>query len=448
MSKKLKRQKEDFGTSNKLGSLSDEDSFGRIRRTRTRSGMEDGGIDLVKELVAAPGNVGISGEPKCRVVPISSDDISGLVELAKKEKFDLTVVGPEAPLVAGLTDELVKNGLKVFGPSSNAALLEGSKVFSKELMKKYGIPSADFETFEDHGLAANHINSAKFPLVVKADGLAAGKGVFVCETRNEALDAIDQIMKKKVFGGAGARLIVEDCLKGEEASFIAFTDGESVIPLASSQDHKAIFDNDKGPNTGGMGAYSPAPVVTSSAYDRIMNEVMLPTVKAMAAEGRPYVGFLYAGLMIRDDVPKVLEFNVRLGDPEAQPLLVRMKTDPIPLMIAALEGRLSKQSIQWDDDASVCVVMASKGYPGTYSKGQLISGIERAEAIPGVKVFIAGAGTSSSGIVTSGGRVLGVTSLAENIPKAIDIAYQAVEKIEWEGVHYRRDIGKKALVRT
>ncbi len=404
--------------------------------------------DLVKELVAAPGNVGISGEPKCRVVPVSSDDISGLVELAKKEKFDLTVVGPEAPLVAGLTDELVKNGLKVFGPSSNAALLEGSKVFSKELMKKYGIPSADFETFEDHGRAANHINSAKFPLVVKADGLAAGKGVFVCETRNEALDAIDQIMKKKVFGDAGARLIVEDCLKGEEASFIAFTDGESVIPLASSQDHKAIFDNDKGPNTGGMGAYSPAPVVTSSAYDRIMNEVMLPTVKAMAAEGRPYVGFLYAGLMIRDEVPKVLEFNVRLGDPEAQPLLLRMKTDPIPLMMAALEGRLSKQSIQWDDDASVCVVMASKGYPGTYSKGKLISGIERAEAIPGVKVFIAGAGTSSSGIVTAGGRVLGVTSLAENIPKAIDIAYQAVEKIEWEGVHYRRDIGRKALVRT
>ncbi|MFA6220880.1 MAG: phosphoribosylamine--glycine ligase [Desulfomonilaceae bacterium] len=403
---------------------------------------------LVKELVAAPGNVGIAGEPKCRIVPISSDDISGLVELAKKEKFDLTVVGPEAPLVAGLTDELIKNGLKVFGPSSGAALLEGSKAFSKELMKKYGIPTADFETFEDYGRAENHINSAKFPLVVKADGLAAGKGVFVCETRHEALDAIDQIMKKKVFGDAGSRLIVEDCLKGEEASFIAFTDGESVMPLASSQDHKAIFDDDKGPNTGGMGAYSPAPVVTSTAHDRIMNEVMLPTVKAMAAEGRPYVGFLYAGLMIRDDIPQVLEFNVRLGDPEAQPLLVRMKTDPIPLMIAALEGRLSKQSIQWDDDASVCVVMASNGYPGTYSKGKLISGIERAEAIPGIKVFIAGAGNSSNGIVTAGGRVLGVTSLGENIPKAIDIAYQAVEKIDWEGAHYRRDIGKKALSRA
>jgi len=403
---------------------------------------------LVKELVAAPGNVGIAGEPKCRIVPISSDDISGLVELAKKEKFDLTVVGPEAPLVAGLTDELIKNGLKVFGPSSGAALLEGSKAFSKELMKKYGIPTADFETFEDYGRAENHINSAKFPLVVKADGLAAGKGVFVCETRHEALDAIDQIMKKKVFGDAGSRLIVEDCLKGEEASFIAFTDGESVMPLASSQDHKAIFDDDKGPNTGGMGAYSPAPVVTSTAHNRIMNEVMLPTVKAMAAEGRPYVGFLYAGLMIRDDIPQVLEFNVRLGDPEAQPLLVRMKTDPIPLMIAALEGRLSKQSIQWDDDASVCVVMASNGYPGTYSKGKLISGIERAEAIPGIKVFIAGAGNSSNGIVTAGGRVLGVTSLGENIPKAIDIAYQAVEKIDWEGAHYRRDIGRKALSRT
>ena len=298
--------------------------------------------DMVRELIAAPGNLGIAGEPKCRVMRVSSDDVQGLLELARIEKPDLTVVGPEAPLVAGLTDLFIKNGFRVFGPSSAAALLEGSKVFSKELMRRFGIPSADFEIFSDVDHAVKYVNSTKFPLVVKADGLAAGKGVFVCDHREEALAALDLIMKQKVFGAAGARVIVEECLEGEEASFIAFTDGITVMPLASSQDHKAISDNDKGPNTGGMGAYSPAPVVTPSAHKKIMNEVMLPTVKAMSTEGRPYVGFLYAGLMIKDDVPKVLEFNVRLGDPEAQPLLVRMKTDPIPLMLAALEGKLSR----------------------------------------------------------------------------------------------------------
>ena len=403
--------------------------------------------DLVSELLAAPGNVGIDREPKCKSIRVSSDDISGLLELAVSEKVDLTIVGPEAPLVAGLADVFVANGLKVFGPSSRAAILEGSKVFAKDLMKKYGIPSADFESFDDYDKTVGFVKAARFPVVVKADGLAAGKGVFVCNRLEQALDALDQIMKQKIFGAAGARVIVEDCLEGEEASFIAFTDGVSVIPLASSQDHKAVFDNDIGPNTGGMGAYSPAPVVTKEAHARIMNEIMLPTVKAMESEGRPYTGFLYAGVMIKDDKPKALEFNVRLGDPEAQPLLVRMKTDPIPLIIAALEGRLETQSIKWDDGTAVCVVMASAGYPGPYSRGMVISGIDNAEKIEGVKVFIAGAAGSPHGVVTSGGRVLGVTSLAKNTPEAIIKAYDAVAEINWNGAHFRKDIGRKALSR-
>ncbi|MFH0959173.1 MAG: phosphoribosylamine--glycine ligase [Pseudomonadota bacterium] len=403
--------------------------------------------DLVSELLAAPGNVGIDREPKCKSMRVSSDDLPGLLELALSEKVDLTIVGPEVPLVDGLSDLFVANGMKVFGPSARAAILEGSKVFAKDLMKKYGIPSADFETFDDYGKAASFVKASRLPIVVKADGLAAGKGVFVCNSLEDALEALDQIMKQKVFGAAGFRVVVEDCLEGEEASFIAFTDGVSVIPLASSQDHKAIFDNDIGPNTGGMGAYSPAPVVTEKAHDKIMSEVMLPTVKAMESEGRPYTGFLYAGLMIKDDEPKVLEFNVRLGDPEAQPLLVRMKTDLIPLMTAAMEGRLGTQSIKWDDGSAVCVVMASAGYPGAYSKGMVISGIDDAEKIRGVKVFIAGASGSPHGFLTSGGRVLGVTSLAKDTPDAIRAAYEAVSKISWDGAHYRKDIGSKALLR-
>ncbi|MDA8406321.1 MAG: phosphoribosylamine--glycine ligase [Deltaproteobacteria bacterium] len=404
--------------------------------------------DMVRELIAAPGNLGIAGEPKCRVMRVSSDDVQGLLELAKIEKPDLTVVGPEAPLVSGLTDLFVKNGLRVFGPSSAAAVLEGSKVFSKELMRKFSIPSADFEIFSDAERAMKFVDSKRFPLVVKADGLAAGKGVFVCDRREDAQGALDLIMKQKVFGAAGARVIIEDCLEGEEASFIAFTDGVTVMPLASSQDHKAIFDNDKGPNTGGMGAYSPAPVVTSSAHKKIMDEVMLPTVKAMSTEGRPYIGFLYAGLMIKDDVPKVLEFNVRLGDPEAQPLLVRMQTDPIPLMLASLEGKLCRESIKWENDASVCVVMASQGYPGAYPKGKIITGIEDAEKLRGIKVFIAGADSSSDGVVTAGGRVLGVTSLGKDIPEAIQKAYEGVGRITWEGAQFRTDIGRKALTKS
>jgi phosphoribosylamine--glycine ligase len=403
--------------------------------------------DLVKEVLAVPGNVGIAKESKCRLVNISAEDIDGLLKLALSEKVDLTVVGPEAPLVAGLSDEFRKAGMKVFGPTTQAAQLEGSKVFTKRLMAKYGIPSAEFEVFSDFDAAARHLKDLSGPVVVKADGLAAGKGVFVCADQEEALAALNVIMKEKAFGAAGNLVVVEECLQGEEASFIAFTDGREVLPLASSQDHKPIFDGDRGPNTGGMGAYSPAPVVTPEIHNLIMRDVMIPTVRAMEQEGIPYVGFLYAGLMIKDGTAKVLEFNARMGDPEAQPLLFRMKTDPVPLMLAALDGKLGGMEIEWEPEDAICVVMASGGYPGSYAKGRLISGIELADAMPGVKVFHAGTGMGENGFVTAGGRVLGVTAKAPGIGNAIARAYEAVSLISWDSVHYRTDIGKKALNR-
>lgn len=403
--------------------------------------------DVVREVLAVPGNVGIAREPKCRLVNVSSDDVDGLLKLATSEKVDLTVVGPEAPLVAGLADVFRSAGLKVFGPSAKAAQLEGSKVFTKQLLAKYGIPSAEFEVFSDYDRAAAYVKSRPGPVVVKADGLAAGKGVFVCVERDEGLAALNTIMKDRAFGAAGDRVIVEECLQGEEASFIAFTDGREVLPLASSQDHKPIFDGDRGPNTGGMGAYSPAPVVTPEIHDLIMREIMIPTVRAMEQEGIPYVGFLYAGAMIKDGTAKVLEFNARMGDPEAQPLLFRMKSDPVPLMLAALEGNLGGMKIEWDPEEAICVVMASGGYPGSYDKGKPITGIEQADAMEGVKVFHAGTGQGKDGFVTAGGRVLGVTAKAVGIGNAIARAYEAVSKISWENVHYRTDIGKKALDR-
>lgn len=403
--------------------------------------------DLVNEIIVAPGNVGILSEPKCRLAKVSADDVSGLKELAQAEKVDLTVVGPEAPLVSGLVDKFQEAGLKVFGPKAQAAALEGSKVFTKRLIAKYGIPTGFFEVFDDFSPAEAYLKSISGPVVVKADGLAAGKGVFVCRNREEALAALSTTMKERAFGSAGDRVLIEECLEGEEASFIAFTDGRHVLPLASSQDHKAIFDNDLGPNTGGMGAYSPAPVVTPDIHDRIMNEVMIPTVRAMENEGIPYLGFLYAGLMIKDGIPQVLEFNARMGDPEAQPLLFRMKSDIIDLMIAALEGNLGNKTIEWIPEDAVCVVMASGGYPGSYEKGKPITGIEHADAVEGVKVFHTGAGAGPNGFVTAGGRVLGVTARALGIADAITKAYEAVEKIHWENAHYRRDIGKKALNR-
>ncbi len=403
--------------------------------------------DVVKEVIVAPGNVGIAREPKCRLADVSSDDISGLLGLAQTERADLTVVGPEAPLVAGLADTFRSAGLRVFGPSRAAAQLEGSKVFTKRLLAKYGIPSAEFEVFDDYEAAYSYLKRCAGRVVLKADGLAAGKGVFVCVDPAEAQKALSTVMKERAFGEAGNRVVIEECLEGEEASFIAFTDGKEVLPLASSQDHKAIFDGDLGPNTGGMGAYSPAPVVTAEIHDRIMSEVMIPVVRAMESEGTPYTGFLYAGVMIKDGEAKVLEFNARMGDPEAQPLLFRMKSDPVPLMVAALEGGLGNLKIEWTPEEAVCVVMASGGYPGSYEKGKPITGIEEADAMEGIKVFHAGTSQGPNGFITAGGRVLGVTAKATGIANAITRAYEATEKIHWENAYYRKDIGKKALER-
>jgi phosphoribosylamine--glycine ligase len=391
----------------------------------------------------APGNGGTA-----RVgtnVPIGAEDIDALLAFAKKEKIDLTVVGPEAPLVLGITDLFRKEGLTVFGPSKAAAQIEGSKSFSKRLMEKYRIPTATFAEFTDPVEAKKYIEQAGAPIVVKADGLAAGKGVILCETAAEACAAVDAIMVKREFGDAGDRVVVEEYLTGEEASFLAFTDGKTVVPLASSQDHKAIYDGDKGPNTGGMGAYSPAPVVDDAVFGRIMDEVMLPTVAGMAREGSPYLGILYAGLMIKDGVPKVLEFNARFGDPEAQPLLVRLKTDLSEVLLAAVAGRLEEVKLVWDERPSVCVVMASGGYPGAYEKGKVIEGIEAAERLPDVVVFQAGTKIDGNDLVTSGGRVLGVTALGDTLNAAIERAYEAVGKIGWEGAYWRRDIGAKGL---
>jgi len=401
----------------------------------------------VSEVIVAPGNAGIAREPKCRVVNVSAEDIPSLLNLAVSEKIGLVVVGPEAPLVEGLVDVFNQSGLKVFGPSANGALIEGSKVFAKNLMRKHGIPSAEYEVFDDYERAAGYIKGLSGPVVVKADGLAAGKGVLVCGDQAEALEALDLVMKERAFGQAGDRVVIEECLTGEEASFIAFTDGVHVLPLASSQDHKPIYDDDKGPNTGGMGAYSPAPVVTPEIHDIIMKQVMIPTVEALAQQGNRYVGFLYAGLMIDRGSVKVLEFNARMGDPEAQPLLMRMKSDPVPLMLAAIEGNLGSCEIEWEPEDSVCVVMASGGYPASYAKGKPISGIAEAELLDGVKVFHAGTRLDNDGFVTSGGRVLGVTARGKGIAAAIDKAYEAVGKITWENAHFRRDIGRKALSR-
>lgn len=400
---------------------------------------------MVKKIYCAPGNAGMRGKATC--VPIAADDLEKQVAFAKDEGIDLTIVGPEAPLAKGIVDAFEAHGLKVFGPSAKAAELEASKAFFKYLMSKYGIPTAKGETFTSHRQAEAYVRSVGVPIVVKADGLAAGKGVIVCQKEKEALSALKRIMIDREFGDAGRKVVVEECLVGEEASFIAFTDGNTVLPLPSSQDHKAIYDGDKGPNTGGMGAYSPAPVVDRILHRRIMDEVMIPTVRAMAAEGRPYKGFLYAGLMIDRDRIGVLEFNARLGDPEAQPLLMRLKSDLIPLMLAAVEGKLADCRIEIDERSTVCVVMASGGYPGKYRKGMPISGLDKAARMKDVMVFHAGTGEKDGKIVATGGRVLGVTALGSGVKDAIERAYRAVDKIKWDAAYHRTDIGQKALAR-
>ncbi len=397
----------------------------------------------VTKLFCAPGNAGISDMADC--IPIKADDIKKIKEFALKEKIDFVVIGPEDPLAKGIVDELEKAGLKVFGASKKAAQLEASKSFAKKIMNKYGIPTAKAKTFTSFESAKKYVANHTLPIVIKADGLAAGKGVLICKTKKEAESALKKILIDKVFKSAGTKVLIEECLQGEEASFIAFTDGKTVLPLPSSQDHKRVFDDDKGPNTGGMGAYSPAPILTDSLTEKVMQEIMIPTVQGMAKEGIIFKGILYAGLMIDGDDIKVLEFNVRFGDPEAQPLFMRLKSDLLPIMMATIDGTLHKHKIEIDKKASVCVVMASNGYPDKYKKGTPIYGLEKLKNSKKTVVFHAGTEKKNKKIVTNGGRVLGVTSLGNTIEEAIKNVYNDVAKIDWDKVQYRKDIGKKAI---
>lgn len=399
----------------------------------------------VKSVFCAPGNAGIKKHATC--LDLAADDIKGLLEFSLSENIDLAIVGPEDPLTKGIVDAFTEKGLRIFGPSQAAAELEGSKVFTKDFLKKHDIPSAEYKVFQKRNQAKKYIDKIGVPCVVKADGLAAGKGVILAHTVEDAKAAVDLIMKEKAFGDAGDKVVIEEFLFGEEASFIAFTDGKTVLPLPSSQDHKAIFEGDRGPNTGGMGAYSPAPVVDKRMTMRIMNEVMLPTVRGMAKEGRPYKGMLYAGLMINGDDIKVLEFNCRFGDPECQPLLMRMKSDLVEVLEACIDEELEKVELDIDPRPTVCVVMSSEGYPGSYTKGKPIAGLIVAGRVPGVEVFHAGTATENRRTVNNGGRVLGVTAIGNTIEKALQQAYLAVDKIDWEGCYYRSDIGHRALSR-
>lgn len=400
----------------------------------------------VSKIYCAPGNAGIKKLADC--VDIDATDIKKLVAFAKTEGIDLTIVGPESSLVEGVVDAFENAGLRIFGPDKKGAILEGSKVFTKEFLKKYNIPSADFKVFKEPKKAKKYIDKRGAPIVVKADGLAAGKGVIVASTVNEAKEAVDLIMKEKAFGSAGEKIVVEQCLKGEEASFIAFTDGKTILPLPTSQDHKAVFEGDKGPNTGGMGAYSPAPVVTDQIAEYVMGRIMLPTIRGLAAEGRPYKGMLYAGLMIEDGKVNVLEFNCRFGDPEAQPLLMRLKSDIIDIFDAVIDGNLSEVEMKIDPRPTICVVMSSGGYPGTYETGKQIKGLSNAAAVDGVEVFHAGTKFINRRVATAGGRVLGITAVGKDLKTAINRAYKAVDLISWTKAYHRRDIGAKALQRT
>jgi phosphoribosylamine--glycine ligase len=400
----------------------------------------------VKKIFCAPGNAGIKKLATC--IDCAANDIDGLLSFAEKENIDLTIVGPEDPLTLGIVDIFQEKGLRIFGPTARGAVLEGSKVFTKDFLKKYDIPSAAYKTFSKAGPAKKFIDKLGAPCVVKVDGLAAGKGVIVAQTKSEAKKAVDLIIKEKAFGKAGSRVIVEEFLTGEEASFIAFTDGTTVLPLPSSQDHKAVFEGDRGPNTGGMGAYSPAPVITDAMSMRIMNEVMLPTIRGMEAEGRPYKGMLYAGMMIDGDRINVLEFNCRFGDPECQPLLLKMKSDLVDIIDGVIDSTLDQVELEIDLRPTVCVVMASEGYPGKYVTGKAITGLINAAKMKDVVVFHAGTTIKNRRTVTNGGRVLGVTAVGTNLQAALDRAYKAVDTIHWDGCFFRRDIGHRALKRS
>ena len=399
---------------------------------------------LADKIFCAPGNGGISQQAEC--LDIKAEDIRGLIDFTRKEKIDLTVVGPEAPLATGIVDEFINYKLRIFGPNKKAAQLEASKVFAKELMAKYKVPTADFKIFDNSDEAKKYIDKKGAPCVVKTDGLAQGKGVIIAKTLDEAKQAVTSIMQDRIFGDSGNRVIVEDCLEGEEASIIVITDSRQVIPLASSQDHKRVFDNDEGGNTGGMGAYSPAPVVTGGLFQEILQKIVYRTIEGLVSEGIDYRGVLYAGVMITKDGPKTLEFNVRFGDPETQAILPRLKTDLLEVMLAITEGKFAQyQAIKWDNRACVCVVVASGGYPGEYEKGKEISGLDEAAKMKDVVVFHAGTKKAGDKILTNGGRVLGVTGLGNTIKEAIEHTYRAVDKIHFEGIHYRRDIGRKVI---
>lgn len=400
---------------------------------------------LVEKIYCAPGNPGIAELAEC--VDIAVDKIAALCDFALDQEIDLTVVGPEVPLTQGIVDLFQAAGLEIFGPNKAAAQIEGSKSFSKDLMAKYRIPTAAYRTFSDRDQAVAYIREQGAPIVVKADGLAAGKGVIVALTEEQAIAGVDDIMLDKVFGAAGASVVIEEFMAGEEASFFAFTDGEQILPLASSQDHKRVYDDDRGPNTGGMGAYSPAPVVTPELHDLIVETIVRPTIAGMASEGTPYCGILYVGLMIKDGQPRVVEYNARFGDPEAQPLLMRMKSDIVPVLQACARGDLQQDAIDWHDKAAVCVVMASGGYPGPFAKGLPISGLDAVAALENVTVFHAGTKLLDGAVTNNGGRVLGVTGLGNTVAEAIDKAYQGVARITWQDVHFRTDIGRRALKR-
>lgn len=394
------------------------------------------------EVYVAPGNIGMVDV--ATLVNIKVDDIAGLVDFAKAEGIDLTVVGPELPLTLGIVDAFQEAGLACFGPNKAAAKLEGSKAFSKELMKKYGIPTAAFDTFTDVDKAKAFVDEIGVPCVVKADGLAAGKGVIICMTREEADKAIEDMLTDHAFGDASATIVIEEYMVGPEVSVLAFADGKSVLPMVSAQDHKRIFDGDKGPNTGGMGAYSPAPVYTEALSAEVNKTIIEPTIAAMAAEGTPFTGILYTGLMLTEKGPRVLEYNVRFGDPETQPIMVRMKSDIVALFQACVNGKLDEATLEWHDEAAVCVIMASGGYPASSEKGVPIHGLDDIAAEEAI-VFHSGTAEKDGEIVTNGGRVLGVTAKGATIKGAIDKAYAAVEKINFDHMQFRRDIGARAL---
>ena len=398
----------------------------------------------VEKIYCAPGNAGI-GE-LAELAPINPDRLDDLAAFAEKEKIDLTVVGPELPLVLGIAELFEKKGLRVFAPGRAAARLEGSKAFAKEILQENNIPTAAFGAFSAAAAAKKYLAGLKPPYVIKADGLAAGKGVLICAVREEAESAVDDVLVRRLFGAAGEKVVIEEFLAGEEASFMMLTDGEHILPLASSQDHKRVFDGDEGPNTGGMGAYSPAPAVTPEIHRRIAEEILTPLLRGLKKRGIRYRGVLYVGLMLTADRPKVLEFNARFGDPECQPLMARLKSDLVPLIEATIDGRLDQVKAEWHDEPAVCVVLTAGGYPGEYEKGKEIHGLDALKDWRNGAVFHAGTVKKDGRWLTAGGRVLGVTARGKDIAAAVAEAYRAVEKIHWEGMHYRKDIAKRALV--